>query len=196
MDSQEYFWQQYSPFIKQNLLVLVLGFFGLMFLGYGLIQMFSQKSSTDAIVLEKGDKTDSVGSIVVDVAGAVMKPGVYQLQADARTQNAIVKAGGLSDDADRGWVDHNINLAAQVSDGSKLYIPFKGDPAQRGDASNKQININTAKQSELESLSGIGPVTAQKIIDGRPYSTIDELVGKKVIAAKLFEKIKEKITTY
>ncbi len=206
MDSQEDLLQKYLPFIKQNFLVLSLAFLGLIFLGYGLIQFLGQKSDSEGIVLETAEKPVEANIIMVDVAGAVIRPGVYKVSSDARIHDVLVAAGGISDDADREWVDRRINLAAKVSDGTKLYIPFEGDPAAPDVLSNsgpgssslvdKQINMNTASQSELESLSGIGPVTAQKIIDSRPYSTVDELVTKKVLGSKVFEKIKEKITVY
>lgn len=205
MDSQSLF-DKYSPFIKQNFLVLMLGFFGLIFLGYGLIQYLHQRSDPEGIVLEKAQTPVKDVSIMVDVAGAVMHPGVYKVSTDGRMQDALVSAGGLSDDADREWVARIINLAAKVSDGTKLYIPFKGDPAApdvfsssgytAGRQQNKQININTANQSELESLPGIGPISAEKIIVNRPYSAIDELVTKKVLSSKVFEKIKERVAIY
>ncbi|MBI2034415.1 MAG: ComEA family DNA-binding protein [Candidatus Levybacteria bacterium] len=200
MDSQA-FWDKYSPFIKQNLLVLSLVFLGLIFLGYGLIQFFHQKSDPEEIVLETAETPVKEAAIMVDVAGAVMHPGVYKVSADGRMQDALVSAGGLSDDADREWVARVINLAAKVSDGTKLYIPFKGGGdnnslSSANSALNKQININSANQSELESLSGIGPATAEKIIANRPYSVIDELVKKKVLSSKVFEKIKDKINVY
>ena len=206
MDSQESLWQKYSPFIKQNLLVLVLGFLGLIFLGYGLIQYLGQKGEANEIVFEKAPEQEENSTIVVDVAGAVVKPGVYKLISDGRIQDALIAAGGFSNDADRAWVDRNVNLAAKLNDGTKLYIPFIGDPAERDVLSSsglgsssiayKQINVNTASQSELETLSGVGQVTAEKIIANRPYSSIDELLTKKVVGKSVFEKIKEKIIIY
>lgn len=206
MDTQEDLWQKYSPFIKQNLLVLILGFLGLMFLGYGLIEFLHQKSDPEGVVLEAAETPVKESKIVVDVAGAVIHPGVYHVANDARIQDALVSAGGLSDDADREWVARAINLAAKASDGTKIYIPFKEDAAvpdalsssglAGGIQPDKQININTAKQTDLELLSGIGAVTAGKIIANRPYVSIDDLITKKVLGSKVFEKIKEKITAY
>lgn len=139
--------------------------------------------------------------ITVDVEGAVIKPGVYSLNSSARVKDALIATGGLSSDADRGWVAKNLNLALKLSDSMKIYIPFQGDNKVQGTTSSiggslisSLININSATLSELDSLPGIGPVTAQKIVDGRPYSSINDLLSKKILKSSVFEKIKDKIT--
>lgn len=166
----------------------------MIFLGYGLIQLLSHKEDREAIVLETAPKSELTEKIAIDVAGAVLKPGVYKLASDARIQDGLVAAGGISEDADRAWIDRYINLAAKVADGTKIYIPFKGENMVGNTSST--ININSASQSGLESLSGIGPVAAEKIIANRPYGAIDELLTKKVVGKSVFEKIKDHITTY
>lgn len=152
------------------------------------------------------DKGEEVGEdrekIVVDVGGAVERPGIYEVSNRARVNDVLIAAGGLSAEADRVWVTRNINLAQKVSDGNKIFIPFK--IAQGGQvgvvlssqASGQQqgISINAATATELESLWGIGEVRAQAIIDGRPYSSIDELVTKKVVPQSVVERNKEKLS--
>lgn len=90
--------------------------------------------------------------------------------------------GGLSSDADRGWVEKNVNLAVQLSDGQKLYIPRIGDnftsPALG--INTRLVNINSASLNELDGLSGICPTTAQKIVGDRPYKSVEDLVSKKL----------------
>jgi len=192
--------EKLSPFIKQNILILALGLFGLMFFIYGLIALFGEARSEDnEIVFESGEQpleTDS--QIKVDVAAGVINPGVYSLNPDARIQDGLVAAGGLSENADREWVSKNLNLAQRLADGTKIYIPKIGENVKgiAGSIASDQININTGSIEALDSLPGVGPVTAQKIIDGRPYSTIDELISKKVVGEKVFGEIKEKITVY
>jgi competence protein ComEA len=205
------------PFLKRNLIPIVLGFFGLIFLGYGLIALIgASKSSSDVIFESSEDSNLSSGpaspkspvrDIVVDVEGAVLKPGVHYVSSDSRVQDALIAAGGLSSDADRDWVTKNLNLAVKVTDGTKIYIPRIGEDVKgaiggtgitstTGSIADSQVNINTASDQALDSLSGIGPVTAQKIINGRPYSSIDELLSRKIVGSKVFEQIKEKITAY
>ena len=102
-------------------------------------------------------------------------------------------------------------MAAPLTDGAKLYIPAVGEQMTgSGESSNsssaddntvlgaqtKTININTASDSDLETLSGVGPATAQKIIAGRPYHSAQELLDKKIVGTSVFGKIKEKVTVY
>jgi competence protein ComEA len=101
----------------------------------------------------------------------------------------------LSEEADRDWVETTLNLAAKVSDGDKLFIPTIGETEVESSASDK-ININTASLSQLDTLYGVGPATAQKIIDGRPYSKIEDLVAKKAVSQTVFDRIKDEISLY
>lgn len=188
------------PTVKKNILPIGLGLLGLMFFVYGLIVLFGEARSEDKeIVFESGEQpleTDS--QIKVDVAAGVINPGVYSLNPDARIQDGLVAAGGLSENADREWVSKNLNLAQRLADGTKIYIPKIGENVKgiAGSIASDQININTGSIEALDSLPGVGSVTAQKIIDGRPYSSIDELLSSKIVGSKVFEEIKEKITVY
>ncbi|MCL5439091.1 MAG: ComEA family DNA-binding protein [Patescibacteria group bacterium] len=197
------------PFFKNNFLAIILGIFGLIFLIYGFIVIIGSSKSSDNLVLEKAkeNQTDSKKEepgIFVDVEGAVIKPGVYKLPSDARIQDALVAASGLSSGANREWVSKNLNLAQKLKDGSKIYIPKTNENAPitvnnqsfGTSTENNQININTASVGELDTLPGVGPVTAQKIINGRPYNSVEELIVKKIVNQSTFEKIKDRITAY
>ncbi|MDO8658853.1 MAG: ComEA family DNA-binding protein [Candidatus Levybacteria bacterium] len=204
----EDFLQKYSPLLKRHWLPLLLGAFGLIFLGYGLISLIGSSNGSEDIVFESGENASSSAKlqsqeITVDVEGAVVKPGVYTLKEDARIQDALIASGGLSGQADRNWVAAKINLAQKIKDGAKIYIPligqsqdktnlFAGTGEMQGNIENS-IDINSASQQELDSLPGVGVVTAQKIINGRPYDTIDDLLNKKIVGSKVFEQIKDKI---
>ncbi len=212
MDSQEFI-EKYSPFVKRNWHSLVLGLIGLMLFVYGVIYLLGSSSQKD-ITFEKGSggslesSTDSarIGSseIVVDVEGAVVSPGVYHLSSNSRIKDLLIAASGLSSSADRNWVAKNLNLAAKLNDSSKVYIPFLGEKNQPQAAysgsnvaqESSFININTANDKDLDSLPGVGPVTAQKIINGRPYGAVDELLSKRIITNKIFEEIKYRIAVY
>jgi len=203
------------PFLKRNLFPLVLGFFGLIFLGYGLIALIGSSDSSKEIIFEPGGDSSlpessastqgSVRNILVDVEGAVLKPGVHHVALDSRVKDSLIVAGGLAADADRDWVAKNLNLAVKVADGAKIYIPrvgeqdtegIKGIKSIKGVDAEDKININSASEQSLDRLSGVGPVTAQKIISGRPYASIDELLSRKIVGSKVFGEIKEKITVY
>ncbi len=137
--------------------------------------------------------------IWIDVAGAVVKPGVYQLPQDARIKDALVVAGGLTSEADRTFVEKIINLAAKMKDGDKVYVPTKVSEvlgSQSNSSINQRVNINTATSEELDSLWGVGAARAADIAANRPYQTVEDLITKKVITKSVFEKIKDKITVY
>jgi competence protein ComEA len=139
------------------------------------------------------------GEIFVDLRGAVEKPGVYQLSVGSRLNELLIAAGGLSQEADREWVAKNLNLAAKLEDEAKIYVLKVGEKEVSGEVagvSAGKININTASSSELESLSGIGPTYAQKIIDNRPYQKIEDILEIPGIGQKTFERIKDRLSVW
>ena len=122
--------------------------------------------------------------LVIDVAGAVRRPGLYRLQPGSRIDDAIAVAGGVTAKAQLDAV----NLAAPVADGEQVVIPGRGpdgapaaSPPAAGSAPSAPLDLNTATAEQLEALPGIGPVTAQKILDYRqahgPFHSIAELEG-------------------
>jgi competence protein ComEA len=214
--------ERFSPIFIKYWIPILLGVAGFVFLLYGLIGSVSHKNSSSDILSEgasdvaetsnlAGAKTKTT-EITLDVEGAVIHPGIYQLGKDARIQDALIAAGGLSDKADREKVAKGLNLATKVIDGGKIYIPFVGDTAavaggsssvssgstdsttMTADSNSGLININTATSEQLDSLPGVGTVTAAKIINNRPYGSIDELLSKKSVGASVFAKIKDKIS--
>lgn len=135
--------------------------------------------------------------IRVHIAGAVVNPGVYTLKDGDRVTDAIAAAGGFTEDANRDA----LNLAARLADGQKITVPRMGEPtpvAGPGEETQGKVNINTATQAQLEALPGIGPVTAQRIIEFRtrngPFKSLEDLKIQKLVPASTFEKIKDKIT--
>lgn len=200
--------EKYLPFLKQYWIPLSLGFFGLIFFAYGLISLIDKSTSEpNGLIFESANNDSNSSSkvneakIMVDIEGGVIRPGVYSLTASARVQDALIAASGLSNDADRSWVEKNLNLAAKLIDSQKIYVPKLGESKTSLSASSQDtiangININSASLQTLDSLPGVGPATAQRIISGRPYGAIEELLGKKIITEKVFGQIKDKITVY
>jgi len=184
--------------LKDRPYLLSLGLFGLLLILAGVwltMAVFGRNRET-VVVKELGEET--AAEIWVDVAGAVEQPGVYKLNREARLNDALVLAGGLAAKADREWVSRNLNLAQKLVDGQKIFVPERTtEISQTGGTETKSstlISINTGTEKELESLWGIGPVTAQKIIDNRPYGSLDELLTKKIIKQNVWEEIKDKIS--
>lgn len=186
-----------------NLAVVAFVFAGLLLLvaGVGLFVFQHKGDSADDIkIISDSSSGQNTSGIMVHVDGAVNKPGVYKLSSDSRVNDAIAAAGGLISGANGA----KINLAAKVSDGQKVHIPSVNDRGSSGSGgqvsgvadtvSEQGININTASESELDKLPGVGPVTAGKIIGGRPYASLDELVSKKAVGKATFEKLKDLIS--
>ena len=162
----------------------------------------SKNSERVEIITEGTEKTEGT-EVVVDVGGAVERPGVYELPGDARVNDALAAAGGLAADADRVWVARYLNLAQVVVDGSKIYIPATGEAGSSNStnqqiiqSSNNPININTASSQELDSLWGVGAKRAADIIANRPYANGEELVSRAGIPQNVYERIKDGIVAY
>jgi competence protein ComEA len=156
---------------------------------------------------QTGGKTPTVpASIIVDVKGAVVKPGIYTLPKEARVYQAIGMAGGLLPEAN----SRQINGAGLLKDGMLLYIPLKGEsvPVPTGSAAapgnenppstqGEKVDLNTATSEQLQSVPGIGPGKAAAIIQYRDehgsFKTVDELTNVSGIGPKTVEKMKDKI---
>ena len=179
-------------------------------------------ASTDATSADAGNAPEGQAleepqqetHYVVHVDGAVQSPGVVELSGtDVRVTDAVEKAGGLSEDAETS----SINLAEPLVDGAKIHIPHEGELEQpAGPDGNEAIagqiqtsgatgsgpttllvNINTATTEELQTLSGVGEVTAQAIVDERarngPFASPEDLMRVSGIGEKKFEKVRDAI---
>lgn len=205
MDKEEII-KKYLPIIKKNILTLALAFIGLILFAYGMIGLIGSAKQTNKVVFEPAQVSNNsekakTEDLIVDVEGGVVKPGVYHVSLLSHIQEALIAAGGLSYEADREWVSKNINLATKLNDGAKIYIQRLGEAVTSTQTVaegviNSLININTASIYDLDKLPGIGLATAQKIISGRPYNDIKNLLDKKVVGNKIFEQIKDRIAVY
>jgi competence protein ComEA len=140
-------------------------------------------------------------ALIVDVEGAVVAPGVHEVRAGGRVADAIAAAGGYSTEVDLAAAAVALNLAERLVDGQKIHVPARGEvgampigATQPPGSAGGPIDINHATQGELESLPGIGPVTAAKIIAARPYAAVDELGSRDVVGPSVMEQIRDLIT--
>ncbi|KKR93867.1 MAG: Competence protein CelA [Candidatus Roizmanbacteria bacterium GW2011_GWA1_41_13] len=202
-----YYVYMYSQYLSQFRIPLILGSVGVIcFVIFVIISISdSQKkeqleNGIEIIQKDAVEQNDQAQMIYIDIQGAVVEPGVYEMKQDSRIIDLLDKAGGYDQEADLNWIAKNINQAQKLEDGTKLYILFKGEQnlgnTSETDSSALSININTASTTELESLNGIGEKRAQQIIDGRPYSSIQELLEKGIVGEKTFEAIKDQIRVY
>ena len=162
---------------------------------FGIFKLSSFSNNFNSVTTKPTIKLNrsvlSKTTIIIDVSGAVEKPGVYELEKNSRLLNALKAAGGLSTSADRYLIAKNFNLAKKLSDEEKVYLPFLEERQDNvlGVYESTVTNINTASITQLELLPGIGPVRGQKIIDNRPYQQLEELVSKKVLGEATYLKL-------
>jgi competence protein ComEA len=150
------------------------------------------------------------GEIVVDVAGAVLRPGVYHLPTGSRIGDAIAAAGGYSPRVAVDLTGRSLNLAALVHDGDQVIVPSRDDVATAppgggagsggsggSGSGGSLVDLNHASADELDALPGIGPVTAQKIIASRaqtPFTSVDQLLERKIVGQKTFDQLRPLVT--
>lgn len=201
---------------RQQLILLMLVGIILFGGGYRLAQV-KERAAVVPVVETPAQEQKKVKNISVHVIGAVANPGVYELPADARVINAVNMANPLAE-ADL----HALKLAAKIVDGQDIYVPYQGDrdgPAAAGNqmavpggkgrdifsagvgaVAGGQVNINDANQTQLETLPGIGPALAQRIIQHReangPFQSPEDLKDVSGIGDKKFADLQEKITVY
>lgn len=204
-------WRVVQFFWKHRSVVLFLQAWSLVFLGVAIsgyslysLSVVSNQLDTCPAVPDLPQQLAQLGRLSIDVNGAVAQPGVYHLSAGQRVADALAAAGGASAAADTRFLTQTLNLSDTLIDGQKIYIPFAGDSEQNSPATHPQseppaeegsglISLNSASQSELETLPGIGEKRAADIIAGRPYSTIGELESRGIISAAVWSEIAQLI---
>jgi competence protein ComEA len=184
-----------EEYIKKPFITLMIGvLFGLLL--SAVILLISSPPRTTAIRILP---TATQSPLTVDVGGAVVQPGIYQLPVDSRINDGILAAGGPLPEADLD----SVNRATLLKDGMKIYIPVQGEQITLDSSPSASsfivININTATQKELETLPGIGPGKAGDIIEYRQnhgdFDTIEDIQNVSGIGESLFQQIKDQITT-
>ena len=201
--------------IKEYKIIVICASLGLVLGGFFLLKPVAQAPAkennlqTEVTTVSKDEKEDKNQKeevveqdlITVDVKGAVKSPGIYDLPVGSRINDAVQKAGGLTDNAD----SKSINLAQRISDEALVYVPTKEEATSQeahSNASNtkenKTVNLNKASLEELKQVKGLGAKRAQDIIDHREsngkFKSVDELKKVSGIGAKTIEKLKEYVT--
>lgn len=144
--------------------------------------------------------TPTPAEVLVHAAGAVRAPGVYRLDPAARVADLVEAAGGALDDGDLD----RLNLAAPLADGERVYVPRLGEVVEGTDAANEAadegerlVDVNTAGAEQLEALPGVGPATAQAILDERErrgrFATVDDLLDVRGIGPAKLEALRDQV---
>ena len=201
--------------IKEYKIIVICAGLGLVLGGFFLLKPVAQTPAKESNLQtevttvsndekeDKNQKEEEVEQdlITVDVKGAVKSPGIYDLPVGSRINDAVQKAGGLTDNAD----SKSINLAQRISDEALVYVPTKEEVTSQEAHSNasttkenKKVNLNKASLEELKQVKGLGAKRAQDIIDHREsngkFKSVDELKKVSGIGAKTIEKLKEYVT--
>jgi competence protein ComEA len=143
-------------------------------------------------------RTAEAATLVVHVVGAVRRPGLYRLREGSRVADAVKRAGGATPKADLAL----INLAAPAADGVQVVVPRRAPPndttAPAGEAPEGPLRLNTATLDQLDALPGVGPVTAQRILDYREehgaFASVDDLDAVPGIGPARLEQLRELVT--
>lgn len=150
----------------------------------------SYKNENALVFIGIPPKENGILNKIVYISGEVKNPGTFEISENARVSEVISLAGGFSENANASFITETLNLAKIVEDGEHIFIPSQNSITQNSNL----ISLNSASITELESLPGIGESTAQKIIDNRPYSSIEEIMNIGGIGESKFSQIKDLIT--
>jgi competence protein ComEA len=197
---------------------LVVSFLAILLLQWykSTIPKTSSLAINNAVQASAQGSDSSANYIYVDLSGSVVDPKVHRVPANTRLFEVLSASGGLNELADRPYFYRNFNLAMVLNDQDKIYVPsvnevvngiylennkivsaYNGKTtaqvSQPASGGNGKISINTASQALLETLKGVGAITASRIIAGRPYKTVNELVEKDILKNALFDSFKDQL---
>jgi len=172
--------------------LIILGLVLIICLGLVVMAFRRLAPASDGPVMIEPFKTDYVEEkmLIVHVSGAVGNPGVYKLKTNDRILDAISLAGGAGSNADL----ESLNLAEIIKDGQKIIVPVRKRLSKNLDNSGSGTSINTASEQELCKIPGVGKSFAQRIIAGRPYAKLEDLMKVKGIGKGKLEKMKDYIS--
>jgi competence protein ComEA len=150
-------------------------------------------SAPPAIEVKVADAPVADGVVKVYITGAVVSPGIYEVQPGDRYADAIARAGGPTEDAE----PLAVNLARRVKDEDHIHVPRQGEPVTVSAAGDPILDLNTATAAQLETLPGVGPVRAQQIVESRTkdgaFKGPDDLVQRKLIPQSMLEAIRGRV---
>lgn len=184
--------QQHSYF-----LFLRLGIYILLALSaaYASYLTYTQRRELGVIFTNLVPEEGTVLRKIAYITGGIIQPGVYEIDGSTRISDLVDLAGGFAPDVNRSFVAEKLNLAALVEDEQHIFIPTGSTQTPQTSSANASlININTAKLEQLMELPGIGSAIAEKIIDGRPWASVESLGNLTGLGETKFKAIKDLVS--
>lgn len=190
----KFLWKRrFSRLVKTtSLIFVILG--GILIMGCSVEKDIFEDSPDEGITVSVKEEENQ--TFIVEIKGEVMRPGVYAMKKDSRLNDLVLEAGGASPDANL----RHINLAIRLIDGDSFYIPYLGEEEMSSDepggteSKDKTLDLNKATKEELMTVPGIGPSTADNIINYREeagrFNSVDDLLNVDRIGDKTLEKIR------
>lgn len=203
-------WKFLSLFGKEQWCLLAIGLLGVasLLLGGGVLWRAHTTQPVSVVYPESPVNCESFGfakgpelpaKVIVDVAGAVAHPGIYELSHGSRLQDAVLMAGGFQAEASKSYIHHELNLAVSLQDQQKIYIPFQGEAyatpqeAREDSETEKQtISVNGASQKQLEDLPGVGEKRAEELMSNRPYKDMQDFQKRSGWSSELLKGFEQK----
>lgn len=164
----------------------------------------TETSDVTPVDSDLGQAVAPLDDLVVDVEGAVERPGLVHVPPGSRVGDALVRAGGFAANADLTRTAAELNLAQQLTDGLKIVVPAIGQGptgAERTGSTTSDaggpVDLNRATEAELDALPGVGPATIAKIVAARtdaPFTSTDDLRARDIVGEAVFQKLQGLVT--
>ncbi len=183
------------PVSRGHALVLAAGLLALLVVAGRLLAGVGTSSARPAAALLPDPAAAAAPRLVVHVTGAVRRPGLYRLSQGSRVADAVARAGGAAASADTAA----LNLAAPLADGTQVLMPSRvAGAASAAAGAGRKVSLSSATLADLDGLPGVGPVTAQKILDYRSqhggFSSVDDLDAISGIGPARIEQLRDLVT--
>ena len=196
-------WSLFQALIRGHLglvAVAILGTVSLIVGGVGIWRSFTYTPSyilypsTNSTELKTDQEASTRTVFTVDISGAVVHPGIYELSNGSRVQDVVLMAGGFQAKSDQAYIHRSLNLAKKLVDQEKIYIPFQDDQALSSSASqvSTAYSLNGASKSDVLEWIGVGEKRAEQILAERPYKDVEDFLKRSGVASNFIEVMREK----
>lgn len=175
---------------KTKLIAIKLIVFGILLSLFCLGLFLTKNNQSGIFDYSSAEGENMIFREFINLTGEIKKPGIYEFSAGTRLFEIIEQAGGFTDNADQEFISKNINLSQEVKDFDKFHIPSRNE-SNSSIVGVSLVSLNNATKDQLMTLPGVGPATADKIINQRPFSSIEQLLEVSGIGEVKYSNIKD-----